>query len=376
MAINLLLLMSNTVCYTAGRIFNGKEMLPHHAVIVEGGCIKHVMPLVSLQADIPVIDFGDAYIAPAFIDIQLYGSNGRLLSVYPDAESVGEMYKYSSAGGAAYCIPTVATHPYPVIFECIDAVRSYWAQGGKGILGLHVEGPWMNPVKRGAHKTEWIFSPTIEQARELLEYGKDVIKIITLAPEFVSPEVIDLVQKYNIVVSAGHSNATYEEGLTAFNKYGISAATHLYNAMSPLQHRAPGLVAACFNHPGVSASIIPDGHHVDYAAIQVAKKMMGERLFVITDSVTETSRGFYQHVFEGDKYTSNGILSGSSLTMAKAVYNLVNHVGIALPEALRMCSLYPARVMNLSDQLGLIRDGYLACMVVLDKDLNVVKLID
>jgi N-acetylglucosamine-6-phosphate deacetylase len=145
--------------------------------------------------------------------------------------------------------------------------------------------------------------------------------------------------------------------------------------MSPLQHRAPGLVAACFNHPGVTASIIPDGHHVDYAAIKIAKKMMGERLFVITDSVTETSTGFYQHVFEGDKYTSNGILSGSALTMNKAVYNLVHHAGIPLPEALRMCSLYPARVVGMSDEVGHIREGYLAKMAVLDGDLNVVRMI-
>jgi len=368
--------MNNLVCYTAHKVFNGKEMLPHHAVIVEGDCIKDVLPLVSIGSELPVIDFGDTYIVPAFIDLQLYGAYGRLLAVYPDAQSVENIYTYSAAGGAAYCMPTVATNPYPVIFECIDAVKSYWAKGGKGVLGLHVEGPWMNPVKRGAHKLEWIFSPSPEQAKELLEYGRDVIKIITLAPEMVSDEVIALVQSYNIVVSAGHSNATYEEAMRAFDTNSINAATHLYNAMSGLQHRAPGLVGALFNHPGVASSLVPDGHHVDFAAIQVAKKLMGERLFAITDSVTETSTGYYQHVFEGDKYTSNGILSGSALTMAKAAQRLVQNAGIALPEAVRMCSLYPARVMNLSDQLGLIREGYLAKMAVLDNDFNVVKLID
>lgn len=369
--------MNNTVCYTAHKVFNGKEMLPHHAVIVEGGCIKDVLPLVTVSnGDIPIIDFGDAYIVPAFIDLQLYGSHGRLLSVYPDALSVENIYTYSAAGGAAYCMPTVATSTYPVIFDCIDAVRAYWAKGGKGVLGLHVEGPWINPAKRGAHKEEWIFSPTVEQAKELLEYGKDVIKIITLAPEVVSDDVITLVQSYGVVVSAGHSNATYEEALRAFDKHGITAATHLYNAMSPLQHRAPGLVGACFNHPVIASSLVPDGHHVDFAAIQVAKKLMGERLFVITDSVTETSTGYYQHVFEGDKYTSNGILSGSALTMAKSVQRLVKNAGIPLSEALRMCSLYPARIMNMSDQAGLIREGYLAKMAVLDNDFNVVKLVD
>ncbi|HVX51052.1 MAG TPA: N-acetylglucosamine-6-phosphate deacetylase [Chitinophagaceae bacterium] len=367
--------MNNAVCYTADKVFNGKEMLPHHGIIVEDNDIKNVLPVVSIESDIPIIDFGSAFIVPAFIDLQLYGSHGRLLAVYPDAQSVEEIYKYSANGGAAYCMPTVATNPYPVIFDCIDAIRAYWKRKGKGVLGLHVEGPWINPVKRGAHKEDWIFAPTIGQAQELLEYGKGVIKIITLAPELMSDEVIELIQSYDIVISAGHSNATYEQANTAFDK-GIAAATHLYNAMSPLQHRAPGLVAACFNHPGVCASIIPDGHHVDYAAIRVAKKMMDERLFVITDSVTETGTGYYQHVFEGDKYTSNGILSGSALTMGKAVYNLVHYAGVPLPEALRMCSLYPARVMNISDKTGLIREGYLAKMAVLNNNLDVIKMID
>jgi len=367
--------MNKKVCYAAHRVFNGSEMLPNYGIVVEDGIITQVLPKVSIDAEIPMIDFEDACIAPAFMDIQLYGSHGRLLALYPDAQSVEEIYKYSAAGGAAYCVPTVATNPYPVIFACIDAIRDYWNKGGKGVLGLHVEGPWMNPVKRGAHKIEWIFSPTIEQAKELLEYGKGVIKIITIAPEVVSPEVIALIESYNIVISAGHSNATYEEATQAFDN-GIFAATHLFNAMSPLQHRAPGLVGACFNHPGVCASVIPDGHHVDYAAIKIAKKQMGERLFVITDSVTETTQGYYQHVFEGDKYTSNGILSGSALTMAKAVCNLVNYVGISFTEALRMCSLYPAKVMGMSDKVGMIREGNLAKMAVLDADYNVVKLVD
>jgi N-acetylglucosamine-6-phosphate deacetylase len=367
--------MNNIVCYAAEKVFNGHEMLPHHAVIIEDGLIKAVLPKVSLNENLPVVDFGEACIAPAFIDLQLYGSHGRLLSVYPDAQTVGEIYKYSAKGGAAYCMPTVATNTYQVIFSCVDAVRSYWAQGGKGVLGLHVEGPWINPARRGAHKQEWIFSPTLAEAEELLNYGKGVIKIITLAPEVCSDEVVELIQSRDIVISAGHSNATYSEAMAAFGK-GICTATHLYNAMSPLQHRAPGLVGACFNHNNVAASIIPDGHHVDYDAIKIAKKLMGERLFAITDSVTETADGWYQHVFEGDKYTSNGILSGSAITMAKAVRNLVHHVGISLSEALRMCSLYPARVMGMNDEAGILREGYTAKLTVLDNNLDVIALMD
>ncbi len=128
--------------------------------------------------------------------------------------------------------------------------------------------------------------------------------------------------------------------------------------MSPLQHRQPGLAGAALDHEKITASIIPDGHHVDYAAIRIAKKAMQERLFVITDAVTETGSGFYQHTLVGDKYESGGILSGSALTMNKATKNLVDHCCIELDEALRMCSLYPARVMGMDDRLGFFHKLY------------------
>jgi N-acetylglucosamine-6-phosphate deacetylase len=146
--------------------------------------------------------------------------------------------------------------------------------------------------------------------------------------------------------------------------------------MSGLQHREPGLVGATFNDEEVMSSIIPDGHHVDYAAIRIAKKVMGERLFVITDAVTETNSGYYQHYLAGDKYEAAGILSGSALTLGKALQNLINYAGIALDEALRMCSLYPARVLRLQNDFGKIAKGFKAKMVVINEKLEPVKLID
>ena len=249
-------------------------------------------------------------------------------------------------------------------FKCIDAVKKYWQQGGEGILGLHAEGPWINKLKRGAHIESLIHSPTLNEAKELLEYGKGVIKIITLAPEVCSKEVIELIGSYDIKIFAGHSNATYEEAMQSFDN-GITGVTHLYNAMSPLQHRSPGLVGAAFDHPNVMASIIADGYHADYAAIRIAKKIMQQRLFAITDAVTTTTRGYYQHQPEGDKYTSDNILSGSALTMYSAFQNLVNHCNIEPGEALRMCSLYPAQVMDMDNEVGRIAKSYKAKMVLL-----------
>lgn len=357
--------------YTADKIFTGNEWLTSHAVLVEDGVIDSVVHLNEVAAGVSVQSFTDAIIAPAFIDLQIYGAHGNLLAVKPTIDTLTKTYEYSKAGGAAYCLPTVATNTYKVFYACIDAVKSYWESGGRGVLGLHVEGPWISKAKRGAHIEELIHSPTIEQAKALLEYGKDVIKMITLAPEACSNEVIELIQSYNVVISAGHSNATFQQATDAFNN-GFTTATHLYNAMSSLQHRSPGMVGAIMQHDKVMCSIIADGYHADYAAVSIAKKIMKERLFIITDAVTETSEGYYPHTKQGDKYVASGILSGSALTMAKAVKNCVEHAGIELDEALSMASVYPAKVIKMENNFGRIAKSYEAAFVVMDEELNVI----
>jgi len=357
------------VAYTADKVFTGENWITGHAVVVQDDIITDIVPVSSLSSSSELKIFENNFIAPAFIDLQLYGAYGKLLSVFPEPESLAKLKEYCEKGGAALCLPTVATNTYEVFYKCIDAVREYWKGGGKGILGLHLEGPWINPVKRGAHIETLIHSPTLQQAEVLLNYGKGVIKIITLAPEVCSKEVIDLILSHNIIISAGHSNATFDQAKNGFAN-GITTVTHLYNAMSPLQHRSPGLVGAVMDDNNVMASIIPDGHHVDYAAIRIAKQVMEERLFVITDCVTETYKGDYQHELVGDKYEAGGILSGSALTMAKAVKNLVQFCAIDLSEALRMCSLYPAQVAGLTSY-GKIEKGFTASMVLMNDELEV-----
>ncbi len=367
--------MPSTI-YTAGKIFTGENTLTDYAVEVSDNIIVSVQPTHNYNT-IEIIQLGeDNMFAPAFIDIQLYGAFGRLLSVFPDKETVSAIYQYSKEGGAAYCMPTVATNSYPVFFQCIDAIRAYWNDGGKGVLGLQVEGPWISVAKRGAHLEKYIFSPTIQQVKELLDYGKGVIRMITLAPEVVSSDIINYIQEQGIIVSAGHSNATYETATQIISDCRIPTATHLYNAMSPLQHRAPGIVGAILDHENILSSIVPDGYHVDFAAIRIAKKIMGERLFAITDAVTETSIGDYQHYLDGEKYTVNGTLSGSALTMGKCLHNLVHHVGIELEEALRMCSLYPAKAIKVDHRIGKIAVGQEAKFVVLDKDMQLMQVLD
>lgn len=361
--------------HVADRIFTGEGWITEHAILVEGG---NIVGLVK-QADVPgsanVSIYANGFIAPSFIDIQIYGAYGSLLAVEPTAAALQKLYDYCKAGGAPYFQPTVATNSYDVFYKCVDAVREYWRNGGKGVTGLHIEGPWISRAKRGAHVEAFIHSPSLQEARELLEYGKGVVTMITLAPEVCSDEVINLVQSYGVIISAGHSSATYAEANAGFSK-GIHLATHLYNAMSPLQHRAPGIVGAVLNHRSVMASVVADGHHVDFAAISIAKKAMHRRLFFITDAVTETTEGYYPHKLVGDRYEANGILSGSALTMAKCVKNVVEHAGIELSEALRMAGMYPAQAIKLHKQLGRIAQGYKAAFVSMNDNFEVMKVMD
>jgi N-acetylglucosamine-6-phosphate deacetylase len=356
--------------FVAEKIFTGDDWLTGKTVLVKDGIIDSIIS----EEDVPSIAAKqrcNGFVAPAFIDLQIYGAFGSLLAVKPTIETLEKTYKYCTGGGANYFLPTVATNPYNIFYTCIDAIRAYWMAGKPGVLGLHIEGPWISKAKRGAHIEDLIHSPLISQVQQLLDYGKGVIKMITVAPEVCSDEVLELIRSYGVVIAAGHSNATFKQATEAFDK-GIGTATHLYNAMSPLQHRELGIVGAVMHHNKTMGSIIPDGYHVDFAAIHIAKKVMNKRLFIITDAVTEATEGLYPHVLEDDKYVSNGILSGSALTMGKAVKNCVEKAGIELAEALRMASLYPATVIGMEKQLGKIEKGYQAEFVIMDKDLQVV----
>lgn len=353
------------------KLFTGEDWLYNQDIVIENGVIQSINPS---NGKLFITNNTETFLAPAFVDFQVYGAAQKLFAVYPEAETLQVMQDVFSGEGTCLFQPTLATNTAAIFRKGIDAVRAYWQKGGKGVAGLHLEGPWIHPTKKGAHIESEIHSPTVEEVRELLAYGKDVIKTITLAPEVCSEEVLDLLLSSEVVLSAGHSNTTYTEAMKSFDK-GIPAVTHLFNAMSSLHHREPGLVGAALQHPGVVASIIPDGHHVDFAAISIAKKLMGERLFAITDAVTETTEGTYRHHLAGNKYECNGTLSGSAISMYDAFFKLVNEVGIEVEEALRMCALYPARLLKMQHLYGKIAPGFAAQFVVLDKELGLVDVI-
>lgn len=363
------------IAYTNGIIFDGNKLHQGKALLLGNGVIIGLADASAIPSGYAINDLQGAFLSPAFIDLQVYGGNGKMFCDQPDTEALSATYAHCREGGAGAIMITLATNSIELFLQGMDAVRQYWEQGGKGILGLHLEGPYLHPAKKGAHLEQFIKQPTLSEIRLLLERGRGVFKMMTLAPECCDPELIDLLQKNDILISAGHSNADYATARRAFDR-GIPAATHLFNAMSPFQHRAPGLAGAILDHPAVRASIVCDGIHVDYAAVRIAKKVMQERLFYITDAVSESLHGAYQHVFKGDHYAlPDGTLSGSSLTMMQCVKNGVQYAGIPLEESLRMATSYPAALLK-EPRLGELATGSVTSLVVFDKDFNVRQVIE
>jgi len=360
--------------FTNTTIYTGKEILTGTTILTSDGMIEGFVYDTDIPDGYTVKDLYGNNLAPAFIDLQIYGANGYLFSANPCTEALEATRNYCLSGGASKFLITVATNSREVFSKSIAVVKQYLKDGGKNLAGLHLEGPWINPEKRGAHLHEYIHKPTLDEAKKLVDEAAGLVKMITLAPELVDEDVIDYLQSTGIVISAGHTNATYGQATKAFEK--IKTVTHLFNAMSPFQSREPGMVGAIYDHPSVCCSLVADGVHVDFAAIRISKKILGERLWLITDAVAETSDGPYQHVFKKDRYVMpDGTLSGSSLTMMKAVKNCIAYSGIDIEESLRMASLYPAKVLGLDNKSGLIQRNYEASFVVFDKDLNVIDVL-
>ena len=356
-----------------GTVFTGDRFINDHAVLVNNGAIETVVPVGDIASDVDRYDLQGNLLTPAFIDLQLYGGNGLLFSQTLNEDAILATDAYCVSGGCTRFLLTMATNSIDVFLKGTEVAKTFLQQHPEsGLLGLHLEGPYINPVKRGAHLLEHIQQPTTDEVKLLLDKSEGVVKMMTLAPEQCSDDVINLLLDHNVIISAGHSNATYQQATAGFNK-GITTATHLFNAMSPLQGRELGMVGAIYDHTTAYSSMVADGFHTSFEAVRISKKMMQERLFLITDAVAETTEGAYQHLLKDDRYVlPDGTLSGSALTMIKAVNNCTKHASIEFDEALRMASLYPARVAKL-EGLGKIEEGFKADLVMLSKQHNVLQ---
>ncbi|MGV2876764.1 N-acetylglucosamine-6-phosphate deacetylase [Pantoea vagans] len=365
-----------------GRIYSGHEVLDNHAVVVADGLIARVCPRESLPADIEQRDMAGAIIAPGFIDLQLNGCGGVQFNDSLDAlsiETLETMQRANEKSGCTSFLPTLITSSDALMKRAIETMRAYLQKHEHQALGLHLEGPWLSKAKKGTHDPALIRLPDAAMVQYLCD-NADVITKVTLAPENAGSDVIRQLTDAGIIVSAGHSNATYEEAKAGFSA-GVSFATHLYNAMPAFAGREPGLIGALFDSPDVYCGIIADGLHVHYANVRNAKRIKGDKLVLVTDATAPAGADISEFIFAGKTIyyrdglcvDENGTLSGSALTMIEAVQNSVEHVGIALDEALRMASLYPARAMGVEKQLGSIEAGKIANLTVFTRDFKIIK---
>ncbi|MCD8740764.1 N-acetylglucosamine-6-phosphate deacetylase [Mucilaginibacter roseus] len=355
--------LHNTQLITGGAVVSGK------AILIEGKYIKAIIDAGDIPDDAERIDLKGAYTAPGLIDLQIYGAGTSLFGGLPSVEALAEMEQVLLKQGTTGFFATIATNSDEVVLQGIDAAKQYLPKAKGNFLGLHLEGPYLNPKRKGAHPENYIKKATLSELKNWVERGEGVIKMMTIAPELQDDEVMEYLSSQNIIISAGHSDATYSQASSFFNS-PVTAATHLFNAMPQMHHREPGIIPAIFEQRPYT-SIVADGVHVSFPMIALAKRELGDKLFFITDAVTVANKGAYQHQLQGDRYVMpDGTLSGSALTMLKAVENGVKEVDISLPEAINMASLYPAQLASLTKK-GKIEAGYFADLIIFNDSFTV-----
>jgi len=363
-----------------GRILAGEDFRDDVAVVVEDGRIVAVLADddASLQAADVQVDLGGGWLMPGFIDVQVNGGGGALFNNQTDVDALRTMMAGHRRFGTTGMLPTLISDDAEVMARAVQATRDAIAAKVPGVLGIHLEGPYIAPARKGTHDAGKFRVPDADEVRMATALDNGVT-LITLAPERVPVETIRQMVANGAIVAAGHTAATYEEiraGLDA----GVSGFTHLYNAMSPLQGRDPGTVGAALEDPHSWCGVIVDGVHVHPASLRVAlaAKPRG-KVFLVTDAmpmVGSDSPAFelYGEVItavDGVVRNAAGSLAGSALDMATAVRNTVQLLGLPLAEASRMASTYPARFIGLGERYGHIAAGYAADFVLLDEALQV-----
>jgi N-acetylglucosamine-6-phosphate deacetylase len=369
-----------TLALTNARLLMAGGILENHAVIIEGDRIQAICAGQDVPAGADVVSLEGAWLAPGFIDLQLNGCGGVLFNDDISADTIATMHATNLRSGCTAFLPTLITAPEADIRAALAVVAEAHARQPDNILGIHLEGPYINPLRKGIHNAAYIKPMTDAMVELVCEYAAQMPVLLTLAPEQNSVEHMRILSQAGVILSAGHSNATFEEARKGFDA-GIRTATHLFNAMSPLEGRAPGLVGALLSEPSVSSGIIADGHHVSYDSIRLAHSIKGDRLYLVTDAVTPTGTdmtgfpfaGQDIYVRDGKCVNSDGTLSGAMVTLLESLQNVVENTQIALPEASRMCSQYPASVLGLADRTGRIAPGIVANLVAFDDRFNLIQ---
>ena len=366
---------------THARVFDGERLLDDHAVILDQDRIAEVLPSAALPADMPIeADLNGAYLTPGFIDLQVNGGGGVLFNGAPTADAIRAIGAAHRRYGTTGFLPTLISDDYAVMRRAVAAVDEALAAGAPGVLGIHLEGPFLNVEKKGTHDAGKIRALD-EAGLAILSSLKRGKTLVTLAPERTTAAMIRRLLEAGVIVWAGHSAADYRETRAALAA-GVSGFTHLFNAMTPLQSRAPGMVGAALADADSRFGIIADGHHMHPACLQiaVAAKRRGGAVLV-TDAMPTVGAKDKSFVLnnetiravDGRLLNAAGSLAGSDLDMASAVRNAARFARIDWLEAVRMASLYPARALGLADRLGYIRPGYRASLAALNERREVVQ---
>lgn len=364
------------------RIFTGEEFLDDYALVIAGEKIEALLPRAQLESSIPQTILTGGVLAPGFIDLQVNGGGGAFFTNDTSVNAIQTMLDGHRPTGTTSLMPTLVSDTRAVHQAGVNAVADAAAAGIKGVLGIHVEGPFFDMARRGAHNERYI--RTMEQADidwlvASVKAQHDFKVMLTLAPEHAAPGQIKQLTSAGVVVCAGHTDGHYADVIAGL-KEGLSGFTHLYNAMRPTIGREPGVVGAALEDANSWCGIIIDGYHVHAASARIAyaAKPKG-KMYLVTDSMStvgspEKSFQMYgETIYEKDGCLVNaeGRLAGSAIGMIDAVRLNTEWVGVALAESLRMASLYPAEFMQVDKYLGRIVSNYRADLVHFTDDYRV-----
>jgi N-acetylglucosamine-6-phosphate deacetylase len=363
--------------FVNGRVLGDEGFVDGLAVLVEDGTIV-ALRTAPPPAGIATVDLQGHYLVPGFIDVQVNGGGDVLFNDDPTVDGLRTIARAHRRFGTTGLLPTLISDDAAVMRRALEAVRTAIAQGVPGILGIHLEGPYLAEARKGVHDPHKFHTPDAAELALVASLGVGRT-LLTLAPERFAPDALRALAERGVLLCAGHTAASYEQLRDAFAA-GVRGVTHLFNAMTPLHSRAPGAVGAALDDPDSWCGVIVDGHHVHDAALRIAiaAKPRGKTMLV-TDAMPPVGGvredfslyGVAMRCRDGLCTTADGTLAGSALDMASAVRNTVHRLGVPLAEACRMAAAYPAAFLGLEHELGRIAPGYRADLVALDHALAV-----
>lgn len=369
------------VALVNGRVLADEGLLDGHCVLLEAGRIVAVAPESDARCrSAQRVDLKGQLLLPGFIDSQVNGGGGVLFNDAPSIETIRAIGAAHRRFGTTGFLPTLISDDLEVVARAIAAVQSAIQAGVPGVLGIHIEGPFLNVARKGVHDPAKL-RELDASAVGLLTSLRGGKTLVTLAPEMTTPEIIQSLVKSGVVVSAGHTNATYAQIATAL-RHGVTGFTHLFNAMSQLTGREPGVVGAALDDPKSWCGIIVDGEHTSPVVLRIALRCKPhDRFMLVTDAMPGVGTNSTSFYLQGRKISVSGLvcvdedgrLAGSNIDMASCVRNAVRLLQLPLPEAVRMASLYPAEFLGIGHDTGRIRAGYRANLVLADESLNVLE---